>query len=603
MRHSKLFYIAFSLSTLGLTSCEKDFLERPPLGIVGEDSAYGSLAGLQSLTAGLYNHMRVEDLSFMVGTGYLSMYADEAVPSYTWTTYGPTIPTRSLGWWGYSEVRQVNEFIEKLPTAKVSEPIRARYAAEARFIRAFHYFAMVKRYGGVPLITETQSYEQGNLESLKIPRSTEKQIFDFIDKELQAAIELLPSSYPASEGQNRATKWAALALQSRAMLYAASIASYSTVELNGLVGIPKSDAKSYWEKSRAASKKIIDEGGFSLYQQNPDKAKNFQELFLTADEASNNEGIFVKSYVFPGKGHDFDFYNQPNNFWKDYSSLTNPTLEMVEAFEYIDGTPGKLKVTDADNKPISYSSVEGIFANKDPRLFGTIMTPNTDWAYNGISGKVELRRGIIDNGVKRTSGSINASEVYGSGENRINIVGAAGPLQNSGDATKTGFYLKKYLTQDAAKLGQYGNSVTPYMVFRYGEILLNYAEASMELGLMDDALTATNAIRERAGIAKLQKSQVTLERIRHERRVELAFENHRFWDLKRWRTGTTEINNKQPFSLFPWLMWEEGKSPKDMKYTFEAIATAKNPLTFPAELYYEPIPNNGMPYLIQNVGY
>jgi len=601
MRQFKKTYILLALSGILLQSCEKNFLERPPLNIVGEDAAYGSLSGVESLTANLYNSIQFEDHDFMIGTGYLSMYTDEAVPSYTWTSYGPTIPTNTLGWWGYNQIRQVNEFIEKVPSAKINDDQKERFIAEAKFIRAFHYFNMVKRYGGVPLITATQSYDQGNIEALQVPRSKEKEIFDFIYDELNAVVDLLPATYTMTQGQNRVTKWAALALQSRAMLYAGSIAKYGTVELDGLVGISADQANSYWERSRAASKKIIDEGGFQLYDLNADKAKNFQELFVNGDDPTNKEKILAKSYVFPGKGHYFDFYNQPNNFWKDYSSLTNPTLDMVEAFEYVDGSNGKLKTTDSQGNAIKYNSPEDIFANKDPRMFATIMTPNTEWAFNGLTSSVELRRGIIDNGNKITSGAINPSEVYGEGENKVTIVGAAGPLQNSGDATKTGFYLKKYLTQNAGQLGAYGNSVTPFLVFRYGEILLNFAEASLELGQTVDALNAVNEIRERAGIAAL--TQIDQEKVRHERRVELAFENHRFWDLKRWRIATEVINNKQPYSLFPWLNWEDGISPSQMKYTFEVIATAKNPLTFPAVLYYEPIPNAGMPYLIQNVGY
>lgn len=601
MKNTKLYFIALSLSAVSLTSCEKNFLERPPLNIVGENAAYGSLAGVQSLTANLYNSMQIEDLNFMVGTGYLSMFADEAVPSYTWTSYGPTVPTGSLGWWGYLEVRKVNDFIEKIPTAKITDIEKKRFIAEARFIRAFHYFAMVKRYGGVPLVTATQNYEEGQIESLKIPRAKEQEIYDFIASEIDAAVVDLPESYSMADGQNRATKWAALALKNRSMLYAASIAKYSTVELDGLVGVPAQLANSYWEKSKEAAKQIIEHGGFALYNLNADKSKNFQELFINGNEPSNKESIFVKAYVTPGNGHYFDYYNQPNSFWKDYSSLTNPTLELVEAYEYTDGSEGKLKTKDSQGKDILYNKPEDIFANKDPRMSATIMTPNTNWAFNGITGKIELRRGIIDNGIKHTSGSISSSEIYGTGANQITIVGSAGPLQNSGDATKTGFYLKKYLTENAGQLGAYGNSVTPFLVFRYGEILLNYAEACAELGQEGEALKAINLIRNRAGIVDL--ASVSVEKVRKERRVELAFENHRFWDLKRWRIGTEVLNNKQPYSLFPWLMWENNKSPNDMKYTFEEVATAKNPLTFPAKLYYEPIPNAGMPYLIQNVGY
>jgi len=451
------------------------------------------------------------------------------------------------------------------------------------------------------LLTQTQTYVEGQSEQLQVRRSKEQEIYDFIYQELEAVVEILPPSYTASQGQFRASKWAALALQSRAMLYAASSAQYATVQLDGLLGIPAQVGDLYWQRSFDASQRIIQEGGFALYDVNPDKALNFQELFLKGDELTNKETIFVRSYVYPGVSHNFDYYNQPNSFWKDYGSATNPTVELVEAFEYIDGSPGQLKVKDSQGQEIAYAHPQDIFANKDPRLFGSIITPNSLWAYNGRTSVVELRRGIMAGGVKIERGTINPTEVYGTAPNQISIVGDAGPLFNSGDATKTGFYIKKFLTNDAAQVGGANRSVVPYMVFRYGEILLNHAEAALALDLPADALKALNLIRDRAGI--VARSTVDMDAIRKERRVELAFENHRFWDLRRWRIAADEINNKQSYALFPYLLWEEGKNPADMKYIFEIVPTSKNPRTFPARLYYEPIPNSGMPYLVQNPEY
>jgi hypothetical protein len=593
------------------SSCRKNFLDRPSQGNINEQAAYGSINAATALLVGFYSEMETEDLSKSVSGEsyyYLSMFADEAVPAYGSQSYGFTVRTGALTWWGYKEIRRLNDFIEKIPAASaLTEVQRTQLLAEARFIRAFDYFQMVKRYGGVPLITVPQT-NTGDVEQLRVPRDKEQVIYDFIGSEIDAIVAVLPASYTTADGSNRATKWAALALKSRAMLYAASIAKYGAVQLNGIVGIPANLADGYWQKAYDAANTIITTGGFSLYRANPDKALNFQQLFLNGDSPSNKETIFVKSYVFPGLGTSFDFFNQPNPFWFNYSSSTNPTVGMVEEFEYTDGSPGTLKVKDASGNPIVYNKPEDLFANKDPRLFGSIMTPNTPWAYNGVTRPVEIRRGIIDGGVEITRNTINATELYGTAPNQINIVGSSGPLTTSGDATKTGFYIKKFLTMNAgASAGdspQSKRTVTPWMIFRYAEVLLNFAEAAVELGKPGDAKGPMDDIRTRGGI--ITRSSYTLEQVRHERKVELAFENHRFWDLRRWRTATTVISSLQSYELMPWLMWQNNTPPSQMKYTFTIVPSPKNTLTFENRTYYEPMKGEdiaGNPLLIQNPGY
>ena len=143
----------------------------------------------------------------------------------------------------------------------------------------------------------------------------------------------------------------------------------------------------------------------------------------------------------------------------------------------------------------------------------------------------------------------------------------------------------------------FGESSTPFIVFRYGEVLLNFAEAAMELGRNTEALEAVNQIRSRAGIAT--RNSINLEQVRHERKVELAFENHRLWDMRRWRVATEVLNNYQAHALYPWLVWEEGKDVSEMSYIFEKVNAPKNPRTFPEKLYYEPLPQ-GNPTYIQN---
>lgn len=580
-------YIVYLFAfTLVFTSCNKDFLEKRPRNLISELDAYGSEDGLIALTVTLYNDMQTEDLNFTVATeaGFPATTTDEAVRSYPWGSINnPVMGNWYGGVWLYAEIRRVNDFISKMQNAKVPEDMKKRFTAEGRFIRAFHYFSMVKRYGGVPLLKEAQGVSD-NVSELAVQRSKEYEIYDFIASELDLAAQDLPESY-SEPNKYRVTKYAALALKSRAMLYAGSSAKYAPVQLDGLVGIPESMSDTYWQAAYDAAKEIMNSSAHSLYNEDADKAANFQKLFLTA---GNSEAIFTKVYSSPDKAHSFDFYNAPQSFKVDYGCATNPTLELVEAFEYVDGSPGTLKVNNAGGNPIVYNNPRDIFKDKDPRMFGSILTPFDNWQ----GGILEIRRGVINAGVKYTAESL--SDGYPDADSPFKRVGKDGPLTTN-DPTKTGFYVKKFM--DPVNRLNYGRSTTPWMIFRYGEVLLNFAEAAFELNKPDEAIDAINKIRERAGISV--RSSVNLEAIRHERRVELAFENHRYWDLRRWRIASTVLSNTQFHALYPWVMWQNGVDPDNMSYTFEVANAPKAARTFPEQLYYEPVPQ-GNPVYVQN---
>lgn len=591
MKRIKIYSAFLMLLLVGVVSCKKDFLDRQPKNLVSEDVAYSSVSGVTALTVTLYNDMPTEDFNYTVSdeAGFPSTTTDEAVRTYVWGGINNAIVGNWFGDWDYSRIRRVNDFIEKIPNASIDNASKKRFLAEARFIRAFEYFALVKRYGGVPLVTKVQTYKTGDdVSSLVVPRNKEQEIYDFISTELDAAGTDLPEDYSDDPANTfRVNRYSALALKCRAMLYAASSAKYGFLQLNGLVGINAGLAGSYWQKAMDAADLIIKSKKYALYDVNANKALNFQQLFLTP---GNSEAILTKSFLSPDKAHSFDFYNAPQSFKIDYGCATNPTLEMVEEFEYTDGSPGALKVNDGAGNPIFYNKPADLFKDKDPRMFASILTPFDSWQ----GGVIEVRRGVIDNGVKHTSESLSA--VYPAG-GTFNIVGKDGPLTTS-DPTKTGFYIKKFM--DPANRVPYGRSTTPWMVFRYGEILLNYAEAAFELGNTGLAMDAINQIRKRAGIALL--SSITLDKIRHERKVELAFENHRLWDLRRWHIASTVLNNTQFHALYPWIMWQNGADPGTMKYTFEKAVAPKLTRTFPEKLYLEPLPQQNPPY-IQNPGY
>ena len=496
----------------------------------------------------------------------------------------------------YKQIRIVNNFLLNIEkTSVLSEDEKEELGAEARFIRAMQYFGLVKRYGGVPLQTVPKEYTAGNTEALYQARDTEAATYDFIINECKAIYESLPE-VRSSDAKYRANRGTVLALWSRAALYAGTIAKYSkTLTLTGeavskgYVYIPETEAERYFDECYTASSKILDEmvpRVYSLYKSTgteaEELAQNFYNLFSKAVNGDNGEYIFQKQYnVAAGKGHMWDKLNVPFSYRGDgWGCGMSPVLEMVEEFEYIDGTEGKLKMKDSSGKAISYDSPYDIFKNKDPRLLGSVYLPGADYkGYGG--GKIEWIRGVI-NGQDGIGTKYEAS-AQPDKENKVvidgqtyNTSGKDGGSLSVGDASKTGFYQRKFLDES---LTDYTNidakrSSTPWVVFRLAEIYLNRAEACMELNRhLDVALKDINEIRGRAGIKLLTAGNLTLDKVRHERKVELAFEKHRYWDLKRWRLAHLDVSkggltNFRGTALCPYYNVKSGK------YTFETELAA-----------------------------
>lgn len=588
-------YICLLCTAALVFSCN-DILETSSTKILTNEKVWSSKDAIDAYLGQLYNEMQVEDFEYQPGTDgqYLSTLTDEAVRAYTWGSANQQlIPEGIYGWWGYVQIRNINLFLESIGTASMlTENQRKMYEAEARFCRAFGYFAMVKRYGGVPLVTKVQKLEGQDVETLRLPRNKEYEIYDFIKAECQAIESLLPEKRTDNE-QYRATRYAVNALECRAMLYAATEAKYGNVQLDGLVGIPADKAEGYFKDAKAAAKKIIDSGKFALYSAKSDKAENFQYLFL--DETSaNTEQIFTKAFDASDKGNSFDYFNAPQSFKLDYGCVTNPTADFVADFEYVDGSDGALKVKDGSGNPIKYNDPTDLFKDKDPRMLGSILYPFCPWQ----GGKVEVRKGIV-----KPDGTVVTASSLGDKYEGTNVTIAAkdGTLTST-DVTKTGFYIKKFMTPN--KVVDWGKGEANWMVFRYGEVLLNFAEACVELGDNAEALAAVNQLRNRAGIAP--RTSINRDQVRHERRVELAFENHRWWDIRRWHIADQLLNATQFKALNPYLVWEDGKKVEQMKYIFKIEDAPKNTRTFLPKLYYERIPAEAIstnPNITQNPGY
>ncbi len=587
-------------------SCNK-VLDKKPYNKLSEDEILSNESGVMAYFATLYNLLPTEDFRFSPrggfngdGSGTFICHLSEEA-TYAFGSDNSSVGDGGwLPYWQYTAVRNVNNLIEKLPSTKFSEGVKNAYLGEAYFIRAYYYFGMVKRYGGIPIITTVQEWKGNNLAELQVPRNTEKEVFDFIARDLDEAVKLLPAS-PVTTNTVRANRYAALSLKSRAMLYAASIAKYGSVNLEGILGIPAGDAPKYWQAAFDAAKAIMESNKYSLYDLKSDKTENFQNLFL--DEGSaNKEIIYSKKFVYPNKAHSFDRWVLPFGVRSPdgYGARIAPTLELCEQFETINGTIDTLQLNDQNGKPVLYADPKAIFANRDPRLFATVILPFTDWRGTVI----DVRAGIIDGGKEITATDFNT--LYDTVNHRIDNVngnmhviainGVGGVIETS----QTGFHLRKYVNPAYERSTVRQNtSATAYIDFRLGEVLLNYAEAAIELGNTAEAKNAVNQIRDRAGIRLLNDAEVNLNRIRHERMVELAFENHRFWDIRRWRIADLLINNTSFSTILPFYDLDA------KAYIFKKKKTGFA-RTFPPRLYYEKIDGGEIgrnPKLIQNPGY
>lgn len=475
----------------------------------------------------------------------------------------------------YYTLRNLNNAIANLPDSPLDAELIKLRLAECRFLRAYIFYSMVKRYGAFPMLTVVPNVDSPD-EVLYPIRTSEKDVYDFIISECEDIKEDLAGQTE----WGRASKWAALALESRAALYAGSIAKYGKVQLDGLLGISSSEADNYFQKSYNACQEIITKGGFKLYDENSDKVQNFKDLFLTK---KNCEAIMVKQHYGTGFNSggglctwSWDMMQAPNpNVW-NCGNENGPYLEMVEEFEYIDGTSGKL---DRDYVKSRLWTMEELWANKDPRFKASIYTNGDEW--EKCAGE-EYGNGKIDFhiGLRKPDGttSYNANDSY----NGVKAVGYQSLHHVLSGVTNTGFGIMKYVDPSANNMIWLCESRTDYMIFRYGEILLNMAEAAYELGKDGEALEFVNQIRKRAGINKL--TSIDLDKIKHERKVELAFENHRYWDLRRWRDAEEALT--QWYTGVRYVLDYETR-----KYWIEFLdhVDGANQPQFPESNYYFPI--------------
>lgn len=598
-----------------------DFLDRKSEAILSDDQIFSDPNMLTSVLANYYGRLtwprandqapyRSQNLSNDEGREFARL--DEAC----FSSGGPNnMQTFADDFWriyDYELIRNVNQFLKGLKSdaaANLTPEYKSQVEGEARFIRAWVYFNMCRCLGGMPIVyDEVFDYQSGmDITPMQIPRSTEAGLYDYIIDECTAIAKILPDDPEKNKNAARGNKWAALTLKARAAIYAGSIAKYGykTPDVKtsgGEVGIPASEASKYYQIAYDATQEIIAGGKYRLYTDNPDKGKNFYEAVCNK---SSYEVIWAKDYKYPGQTTQFTAKNVATSVRGDIdANIITPILNLVEDFEYISNRNGALATTQANGDYSYYDNMSDIFKDKDPRLYGTVIYPGAD--FRGITVTYQA-------GQKYKEGSVwkNRTGVPGSYDDAGKLItDENGPTTSSADfVNKSGFNLRKFIDEykDASTRGRGSEMWFVYM--RYAEVLMIAAEASLELGKPQTEVCGfINQLRDRAGIQQL--TTVNINDIVRESRVEFAFEDHRYWDLKRWRIaheiwdGNSSTPTAVHYVLFPYRINQPG-DPNDGKWVFDKQKASHtlNPRHFQYKNYYNFIDQdwlNKNPKMVRN---
>jgi len=603
------------------TSCDKVFdnLEGDLTKMTGEDMA-STEAGIQMLLAQVYSYIPMNEY------GYEDQFTMNATDSHGGDYGFNSNPYYGMygieTFWNWTAIRSINSFMQIAADAveqgTITEDAAKIYIAEARFVRAYCYFVMVRAYGGVPIITEPldEYYDGVGNEQLFAfaKRATEKETWDWVLSELQAAADDLEET---PEAEFRANRYAALGLKVRAALYAASVSKYWAKQ--GAIDskyqavaakktyMEPSYASDYYNQCIKACEDIINSGRFSLYGANPssvaEAVKNLGDMFLVKQDS---EYIFGKSLNdgVSSAGSDFDVYNSPAQTVTGNSSCGkySVTVNFVDKFdnydanfgavdgtvktrndgkegEYFNATLSRFKAEYKDIDYIRYDNISDPFKNKDARFQAWILYPDAEFRGQTIK---------IQGGLIKTDGSValwvDANETV-DGVTYYSFGGPTGNISGffnyenkmAGNTITTGFGLRKYL--DPANFQLYHK--TFWYDIRYAEILLSYCEAVVENNVsakFDTAKGYLNDIRHRAAFK--DNVDLTIDEVLHQRELEFAFENDQLYTLHRRRSLFNKRNDPADegtkLALTPVLDLSSG-SPK---YIFvRSVFYAEDPLT------------------------
>jgi hypothetical protein len=440
-------------------------------------------------------------------------------------------PSNTPNVWGlYNSIRACNLFIEKATASQLPEDWKKMRLAEARFLRAYYYMLLWTNHGGVPIIKDVLNQnEQG--EEIFRARNTAEETYQFIVSECAA----IASDLPVSAQAGRVSQGAALTLQGFCELYQAS-PLYN----------PSND-KAKWLKAAQTNKKVMELAAYTLFS-------NYETMLLEANN-NNSEVIFAKQYLGgTSLGGGREGLQGPwivGGIQHAYGGV-NPTQELVDEYAMANGLP----ISD----PASGYDPQNPYTNREKRFYQSVIYDGALW----LDKEMIMKQGVS---------SRNATD-----------------LSNTNEATNTGYYLKKGLDPKYAVNGDHRLSSANFVIFRYAEVLLSYAEAQNEaVGPDDSVYEAMNRVRSRSELPAL-KAGLTQEQMRvaihRERRIELAFEEKRWYDLMRLKLAEKNLNG----SLHAMVIEQSAG-----KWNYKVVPAPEGERTFFAEKNYVfPIPQNAI---------
>lgn len=508
MKLKILFILAIAATTM--LSCSEDLLDKKSLSSYNEDNVFTDYALLDAYVLGTYRGMGHPFGGD--GSDFNEVLTDNAYdqhnPGLQAYTHGETSRdngeniSRSLWTNAYANIRRVNTFFEKTEGNTTIDPADLKRATgEMRFLRAFFYAKLMKYYGGVPIITASAALSE---DSYDIARNTADEVTNFVVSECDQAMTELGALAAVDKG--RISKEAAMALKARTLLYAASPLWN------------ESDDMAKWQKASDANKAVMDLGISML-----EPTEKYHELF----NGKLDKEVILARYFTPQNAHGGGEWG--SNLWLYPNGLGGwgtavPTQALVDAYEMADG---KL-ISD----PTSSYDDQNPYVNRDPRFAESIL-------FNGAE--------FFD---PKTDKTVRPMEYYRDKTDPTNTALAGRESRNTipafepWNASKTSYNFRKYTDEGKPANGDKGpnESLSPFIYFRITEFYLNYAECQIRLGNDGEARSAINAVRSRVGMPGVTESGTELlARYRNERRVEMAMEELRFDDVRRWKVGETTI--------------------------------------------------------------
>lgn len=506
------------MATTMLASCA-DILDKKPLTEISDNDLWSDPALLKAFVNSRYNQVGVNGAESMQ-----SSIVDETeltwlrgCETHNFARVSPTDLGRMNGaWWGWdnrswstkwTNISNCNIFFERVDNVGFTdETEKTKLVGQVRFIRAFEYWDLIARWGAMPIITKSFSINDRE-EIVGQKRNTYKECIDFLVSELNQAAKELPANW-SGDDYGRATSVAALALKSRILLYAASPLMNEDVKIPEVgYTTPEPDR---WQKAAKAATEALDAAqaaGYELYNLNGDPSKNYQLIFMD-NTAANKETLFARMGTSSAEGESIsscDQYNNPNGYGGWGGNC--PLQELVDAYEVVkDGVACKFDWNNPEEKANPY-------ANRDPRFYATILYDGAKWMTRNVETYFDVdNNGTIIGGGKDTK--------YGN---------------DSWNASPTGYNMKKFMDEGYA-LNSWNFCARNWIHLRMAELYLNKAEALYNIGDEEGAREALKPVRERAGMPAVTATGADLlEAIKNERRIEFAFEEHRYFDVRRWK--------------------------------------------------------------------